>query len=394
MRLHSLVSSFRPYIALVALLFALAGASPVLAATTATVVEVVQPAYVQSSSGEDKPLEPGLVLGPGRTVSTGAGGHAVIELDDGSTLVLHEETSIELNHVLTHEQEAVSFSLFLGHVSATIRGLSSPDLVVTPTMVIGIRGTEFTVSVADDGASIVSVTEGEVEATSHSLTGASNEAVLMGGQEAWVENAGDTIAPHERRMLSYEDWSRERRARLEAVIPLLPEILPKAQEGIDTLTTRIEELAAEFPAHVQAIQAYEQEIIALGDSRPARRRALRAGIFKETVAIGFKVLRLRVLGAALRTIFIRANRLSHVAPQYQDQLGEEYEGVMAALETILAQKAEVKPRMESLVQEVKTTLEPVKRYLKRLQHAREHGLMNGEHIPQDFPGQGQGRSSQ
>lgn len=66
--------------------------------------------------------------------------------------------------------------------------------LVTPLALIGIRGTDFTVQVNEDGGSIVSVKEGEVDVTSR-LSG--EKLVVVAGQVAAVSAEDGGIAPAE-----------------------------------------------------------------------------------------------------------------------------------------------------------------------------------------------------
>ena len=339
------------------------------AAATARAEAVTAPAVVEGQGGEARPLTPGMTLTPGDMVRTGQGGHARLVLDDGSSLELFEDSVLELNLVLASEEEGLSFSQHLGHLAADIVNTRSPDLVVTPAMVIGIRGTEFTVSVAEDGASAVSVARGEVSAVTESLAGDTHQAVVGAGQEALLEEPGRAIRPRERRILSPEDWARERRERLEAMLPRLPEMLAHAPGKAEDLFARMRDLAAQLPGHVAAIQEYEAQLQGLPQGRSARREALRTALMREAVMLMGKARRLRVLGGELRAMFVRQERLAQVLPEYEGQLGEEYAGVMAGLEEMAALRRELAPQLLDLVRGVRETIEPVKRHLARVAQA-------------------------
>lgn len=331
----------------------------------ARVQEVTSPAQVEDAAGEERELVPGMEMGPGDTVSTGAGGHALLVLDDGSSLELFEETVLELNLVLAGEDEGLSFMQHLGHMAADIVGLESPDLVVTPCMVIGIRGTKFTVSVAEDGASAVSVQQGEVSAATESLTGESSAAEVAAGREVLLERPGEAIRLRERRILAPSDWDEEREARLMAMLPHLPERLSQAPGKAREIFGRMQELAAELPGHVAAMQDLKAQLEAMDQERSARRTALRAALAKEAVSAMAKARRLRVLGGELRAMFVRARRLGQVLPQHEAELGAEYGAVMEDVARMESLRMELAPQAQELMLGVRDTLAPVREQLLR-----------------------------
>jgi hypothetical protein len=96
-------------------------------------------------------------------ILTGPDGHAVFRISDGSTFEVFPKS-----HVIFQGQWTIEdmLQLFLGKIRVQIEHRNGPNhkKVSTPTAVISVRGTVFDVSVEDDdGTTLVSVEEGQVE---------------------------------------------------------------------------------------------------------------------------------------------------------------------------------------------------------------------------------------
>ena len=72
--------------------------------------------------------------------------------------------------------------------------LSGPGFkVVTPTAVIGVRGTDFVFLVAEDGTTQVAVFDGAVEMAA--LDGATDAVVVPSGESVGISAGGGAVAP-------------------------------------------------------------------------------------------------------------------------------------------------------------------------------------------------------
>jgi hypothetical protein len=108
------------------------------------------------------------VLTPGDEIDTTGGGRVVIDLSDGSQVVILPGSRV----VLADYQNAASFrellQILLGRIQVRInhfKGKPNPYRVTSPTASIAVRGTVFEVSVTL-GETRVTVTEGSVEVAS------------------------------------------------------------------------------------------------------------------------------------------------------------------------------------------------------------------------------------
>lgn len=132
---------------------------------------------VASSTGT---LQAGAQLAEGSRVETGANSTAVLELGDGSRVKLLPGSLAEIvsnrgyamrDPAGTAQQTWYSGLIRLVHGSLEaaanrLANRATPMEIVTPTSVVGVRGTEFRVShdTAGEGASRTEVTEGQVRA--------------------------------------------------------------------------------------------------------------------------------------------------------------------------------------------------------------------------------------
>jgi len=114
-------------------------------------------------------------------VVTGADGHALLQVSDGSTIEVYPNSTFVFRQNPGNWRDLID--LFLGRVRIHIEHLGTtpnPNRILTPVAVISVRGTTFDVTVNDDDeATTVEVEEGTVEVRHALLSG--NAAVLNAG---------------------------------------------------------------------------------------------------------------------------------------------------------------------------------------------------------------------
>ncbi|MGH9768463.1 MAG: FecR domain-containing protein [Blastocatellia bacterium] len=116
-------------------------------------------------------LAPGDPLGPGDEIDTRGGGRVVIELTDGSIIVVQPKSRIVINDYRSAASLRDLFRIVIGRVRVKINhygGKPNPYRVNSPTASILVRGTEFGVAVESSGDTRVVVYEGLVEVESRS----------------------------------------------------------------------------------------------------------------------------------------------------------------------------------------------------------------------------------
>jgi hypothetical protein len=123
------------------------------------------------SSGNGAPaatLVTGYDLGPGDRVDTHGGGRLVIELTDGSMIVVQPESVIVIKDFRAAASLRELFEIMLGSVRVKINhfgGRPNPYRINSPTASIAVRGTDFSITVNSQGDTKVMVYEGSVEVT-------------------------------------------------------------------------------------------------------------------------------------------------------------------------------------------------------------------------------------
>jgi len=177
-----------------ALCFAMASTGQLAAQTAPAVARassVTGAAVVfTGSSGSSFTLSAGFLLNPGDRVDTRSGGRVVIDLSDGSMVVVEPQSVI----VLKDFREAASlrelFEILLGKVRVKINhfgGRPNPYRMNSPTASIAVRGTEFSIEVSSSGDTQVMVYEGAVQVTSLSDP---NQSVLVEAGRGVLVQAG------------------------------------------------------------------------------------------------------------------------------------------------------------------------------------------------------------
>lgn len=122
---------------------------------------------------------------PGDELITGPSAEAVIQARDGSTVRIFPDSRIIFSEHSPDIQEFLH--LFFGSIKVHIEKLSgrpNPHQMTTPSAVIAVRGTTFSVFVDDTDATLVAVDEGLVGVANRRAP--SEEVLLHGGQRTWV----------------------------------------------------------------------------------------------------------------------------------------------------------------------------------------------------------------
>jgi hypothetical protein len=143
-------------------------------------------------------LTPGYILTPGDRVDTRGGGRVVIELSDGSMVVVSPESVVTLKDFRAASSLRELFEISVGLVRVKINhfgGKPNPYRMNSPTASIAVRGTEFTIDVDASGATQVTVIEGAVEVTS--LADPARSVLLQAGQ-SFRMIAGNLLPPPNR----------------------------------------------------------------------------------------------------------------------------------------------------------------------------------------------------
>jgi ferric-dicitrate binding protein FerR (iron transport regulator) len=127
-------------------------------------------------------------VGTGDELVTDANSEATIQTSDGSTVHVYPDSRV----IFTEPSLGVAdfLHLIFGSLKVHIEKLSgrpNPHSMTTPTAVIAVRGTTFSVFVDDTDATLVAVDEGLVAVSNRADR--ANEVLLRPGQRTWVRGS-------------------------------------------------------------------------------------------------------------------------------------------------------------------------------------------------------------
>jgi FecR protein len=174
----------------------LASLSPLSAQTgpvVARAASVTGPALVYSGAAASTfALSAGFLLNPGDQVDTRGGGRVVIDLSDGSMVVVEPQSLIVIKDFRQAESLRELFEILVGKVRVRINhfgGRPNPYRMNSPTASLAVRGTEFSIEVGPGGETQVMVYEGAVEVTS--LSDPSQSVLVEAGRGVLVQAGQD-----------------------------------------------------------------------------------------------------------------------------------------------------------------------------------------------------------
>jgi hypothetical protein len=137
-------------------------------------------------------LTPGYILNPGDRIDTRGGGRVVVDLSDGSMVVISPESVVTLKDYRAANTLRELFEITLGMVRVKINhyaGKPNPYRMNSPTASIAVRGTEFSIAVDSTGGTEVVVYEGAVEVAS--LTDPNRRVLIEAGRGVLVQGGQD-----------------------------------------------------------------------------------------------------------------------------------------------------------------------------------------------------------
>lgn len=177
----------------------------------------------------------GAAIHNGDTLITGKDGRIRFTLADVGSFTLESDTSVSIDELFDEaEDEPMALRMAAGYLWARVSRLSSSKRrleVHTPTVIAGVRGTEFELAAGADGSAAMTVDEGSVEL-------AVNGDTLLVDKGSMAEVDADTgkgvlARTPERLRRDWKAWRAERALRL-------PDRLPVAVERASAKVSRME----------------------------------------------------------------------------------------------------------------------------------------------------------
>jgi hypothetical protein len=160
----------------------------VLFAKDGKVIFVIGTVDVQRTNGNWEKVNLNSTVYTGDRIRTRLQSRCEVELPDESTLEIEENTVFEVKEIEQEESKEYSFFLWLGEVTAKFKkivGANQKREIESPSAVVAVRGTEFTVGVDQGENTRLSVKSGIVDYRSK----ATGKFVTV------VANQSSTIAP-------------------------------------------------------------------------------------------------------------------------------------------------------------------------------------------------------
>lgn len=335
-----------------------AGDSSAAPQVSAVALKVKGPVQLVLENGKKKPLKRGDKILPAHVIDSGKGGHAILQLSDGSKVEVFEATKIEVNKLLPEEESKFSLSLFFGRVVAKLKKLRGDDVVITPTMVAGVRGTEFSVCVAEDGTSVVSVNKGRVAVTTDKPWDQTGGVSVEAGQEVLADKTGAILTPRPMQLGTLEAWTKFRHEKLIAMKADLPDIVSRLEKGVDPNLAILDKIRALPQDRAALLKKLDAKMKELGPADVAERAKLTIQTHMEAANVLSLVRRFRIQRMRLKTTFAQSERLKSLLPSFEEQLGPEFKSVDEGLRRILAREKEVKKKETAMAKDFNAAVSP------------------------------------
>ena len=183
----------------------------ILPVGSAVVTEIKGEAVLTSPDGTLISSLRGTTLSSESKIET-AKGSVLLELEDGSQVLVKAHSNVVLR--APNQRKGYSLELFIGKIVTKIQkrlGAASSFRMGTPSAVITVRGTRFSVEVNKKGKTYVEVYEGLVQVGG--LAGGSRQVLVRPGFVTDVENERGPDEPRERSPGEGREGGRENEGR-------------------------------------------------------------------------------------------------------------------------------------------------------------------------------------
>lgn len=222
---------------------------------------------VKPSGDEVRELQWGDVLKTGDQVITDYDGMVELEGSNGATITVHEDTVFNILERPSESGTETVLATTLGRIGYkfSLLGKDQEPAFSTPSVVGGVRGTEFEVWVADDGTSQVMVLTGEV------VVQAKGEMVELYEQEGVEIQPGQ--APGEKfkfpgRELDYSGWREE---KFEKYLQDPVASVQKIQDGIFGYYEQVYNVGVLYKENFQELGELRADVMAQEPETAQRR---------------------------------------------------------------------------------------------------------------------------
>jgi len=160
---------------------------------SARVVSLAGTLTLQRPREAPRALQVNAVVLPGDELITGENSYATIETPTGARVEIFPDSRVVYSEQSPDIQEFLH--LFFGSIKVYIEkitGRPNPHKITTPTAVIAVRGTIFSVFVDDADSTLVAVDEGVVAVANRRFP--QQEVILRAGERTWIHEGRPPMA--------------------------------------------------------------------------------------------------------------------------------------------------------------------------------------------------------
>lgn len=232
-------------------------------ATSGTLVARQGDVRVMLPGAAEAAAQEGQALPPGTHVRTGVGGSAEVRFADGSVLKMESDSQLQLSAV-NRAAKKTAIVMFFGRIWSKVMragGDATTFDIKTPNATCGVRGTEFTTMVANDGSARVSVQDGQVV-----VAGDASSAQVGPLQQVEASDGGVASVTAQGGASDDASWSAAKTKRLQtetqAVVDRVKTNIAAHKNTLDGLRAQQEAAQSKLDAAMKSGDAAQTQVLA------------------------------------------------------------------------------------------------------------------------------------
>lgn len=256
-----------------------------LSALEGEIVYVEGSVDLKTASGDLDWADIGMPVETGDSIITGYDGYAELEMEDGSTVKVSEDSIFAISSYEEEGESQNSFNCVLGSVQYkfTKAVKTGEPRITTPSTVCGVRGTEFTVVSGLDGSALYVVDNGMVAVS------AQGEEVILGeleGVEVAPGSAPGEVFPILRGKVDYSQVIKDAEQRF-----------------LDSPSSTMRIMISQLETYIKEMEFYENEFQTLSKEL----EDLRTELFKLEGDAKTKFYNENIVELDIRSTYLKLN---------------------------------------------------------------------------------------
>ena len=295
--------------------------------------------YVDLKYGDGELVEAfiGDYMDTGDTIITGEDGLAELEKQSGAIIKVAPDTIFMLQELGQDGEKRSVLSTTLGAVRFKFDRLTGKEPVIaTPSVVAGVRGTEFQVFAGADGSTLIIVDTGKVAVESQ------GETVELLPEEGVEVEAGQAPGEKFKAFRGQLDFSTWNSGRLDTLADDPSGTVAGIERAMDAWRENIRELSPRYEANKERLAAERDKLSELekDKGKDARKEYYEKTVFPLEVETSYMRLNLRyyALSALSFRRFVLGSMYAQVKSAYINRLeSDQFTDFIDIYERILAQ---------------------------------------------------------